>query len=31
VVSYLLVRRELAIKLKNLKPDAELALELTVP
>ena len=31
VVSYLLVRRELAIKLKNLKPDAELALERTVP
>jgi putative MATE family efflux protein len=28
VVSYLLVRRELAIKLKNLKPDPELSLEL---
>ena len=30
VVSYLLVRRELAIKLKNLKPDAEIALGLDV-
>ena len=28
VVSYLLVRRELAIKLKNLKPDPELSIEL---